>query len=1217
MATRSIQKVRKTISENERMRTEANDDYFRTWTEISTKIPEPSSRSARTISAIRREGKQTVHMIADRLHRTERPRLPVRHISRVKTYAPIRRRASRISSVISLVHSSRKRKLAVYVPAAAIVLCALSYFFVIRPLFAVSATATITTQSDWEAGEYYPNTLDTTTSSGDLKLKAGAGGTWDSATPGYPENIHGYWNLASPVVNYGTDLTTDGSYLYMMVGGRVADFTRYNPDTNTWKKLADAPTEFNYSGSITYYNGTIYAINGHDGTTSTDAGSELWGYNIATDTWSKLAGPPGQWGSTSAGGADIESGNNGKLYAVQGSSLEGFWIYNTVLNSWTVASSLPDPISNANTHPLVYSNVQFTDSFSTVHCTLGCIYATVGASLGTFYDYDIALDTWYTAAPSASFSTGDALALDNANHVIYAFRGANLAEFMKYTPGDPGVWDTTNPQDLQRAATWTTYGAALAYLPVTVNGVTKNYIYATIGNTASELMRYDLAANSGKGLWDSILAQGASGTNAENLAVFVPNGTDCADAAGCIIQATPSSTALRRFSMTTRIWDTLTVIPGTLGIGASMCYDGNGQIYISQGSSTSIYPFNIASGGAGAYGTTLVAPAATGAGSSITCTGDNKFYLLRGAATTNFYYSAAAGNPVADDSFNTNGLAAYTGATYGAALANNGTYVYALIGNGRGTFLRYDPSQASGSRWIELPSIPTDTSTAAQLFTSTLEYDGTGSIYAMAGKYETDFWKYTIATATWTRAADVPTRIARSMSLTKGNAAGSMYLVRGENQFGIYRFNFSTGTYPSSATWDSAPIDLNYASAFDSFSPTTTTPGTTSITFQTRTSSNKADWSTWANLSGTPGNYNVASPAGRYIQVKAVLVSDATNTPTLSSIDINYEKDSTAPSNPTISGYANNTKTTPLTSDVNSKYYYTTPYFEWTASTQAESPLAGYYVAWTTNCSFNPSSSESYFQTATSLTVNNPMTKSGAGTLWCLRMATKDASGNVSSDQTVFQYTYTGISTSSNVDWTTQANFNLGTTSNTQTTASPDDGNVILTALTNANTTGWTNDAPVAGTTGLGAGATLAYDGNDTLFMMAGNSTTSFYAYSLSSKMYTTKTSFGTIVAGTNMVYVPTGTYCLDSGGCVFAILGGATTFKRFDVSANTWTSLTHQPTIAAATGTAMAYDNTVISFTSPAARRNRTNMRSTRTTSVTHGRHRPTSTKQPASARP
>ena len=91
--------------------------------------------------------------------------------------------------------------------------------------------------------------------------------------------------------------------------------------------------------------------------------------------------------------------------------------------------------------------------------------------------------------------------------------------------------------------------------------------------------------------------------------------------------------------------------------------------------------------------------------------------------------------------------------------------------------------------------------------------------------------------------------------------------------------------------WISPTIDLSYVSSYTSLTGSATTPGTSSVAYETRTSSNGTTWSGWQALSGS----NIQSTANRYIQVRATLTASASNaeTPTLASIAIGYNGDTT------------------------------------------------------------------------------------------------------------------------------------------------------------------------------------------------------------------------------------------------------------------------------------------------------------------------------------
>lgn len=1026
----------------------------------------------------------------------------------------------------------------------------------IAPLLAVSATKTITSQADWQAGEWYNNTLDTKTSAGDLSLKQGGGGTWSASTPGFPTDPRQNWTTTPTAASLGSDMTSDGSYLYMMIGNRNSDFWRFNPDVNTWLKLADTPSGMYYNGAMTYYAGYIYMINGDDGQIATDATNKFWRYDVANNTWQEMASAPAPFGATglSYGGSDLESGNNGFIYAVQGNGANGFWIYNIAGNAWTVGPPTPDPISSSSTHALTYSSQTFTQN-SITHCTAGCLFANPGASAQNWWHFDISLNQWYSSTNTpAGHTTGNSYASDPSTGAIYTIRGNSAVAFDRYLP-TTDTWNSPiDPLDLPRGTAYT----SLTYM--------QGKLYTILGSWA-DVAIYDIAANT----WSALLP--STNTSASgNLLVFVPNGADCADASGCIFSVA-TTTVLSRFNISARTWTTMTTIPAggiSLSGGASMCYDGNGQIYMSAGgNSTIVHVYNVA---LNTYGTDLNAPLGITTGGSIACLTNDRFYLTRGGDTSTFYYFNGA-TIAADDSINTNGLT-YINMNYGSALTSDGTYIYALLGNNRGTFLRFDPSQASGSRWTERASLPTTAGlkgygTAGVNGTAVMEYDGSGSLYAMPGKYQADFLRYSIANNSWSAAADLPTYTNVGMGLTRGNAAGAMYAVLGiGSRTTLHQFSLSTGAYPNNTSWISAPIDLNYASAFTSFSATAATPGSTALAYQSRSSNNKVDWSSWSTISGGI----ISSPVARYIEVKIAFTSDATNTPTVSDFTITYTKDSTAPINPSISGYTDASKSTPITNASSSRT--TMPYFEWTAPTQTESPLAGYYASWTTSSSDDPTTGETNFQTGTTYRANQAMSRSGSGTVWYFRIATKDAAGNISAPETKFQYTYNGVSAAASTTWTTQGDFSAGSLTNTDAATVP--GSLKLNKVTNG---AWLGE--ISASSQFGTGTTITTDGNDTIFISYAHTSGTFGTYTISTKTYTGKTAVPmSIATGGASIYVPYGAYCPDISGCVFIIGGSGTApipsrIYRYLVNANIWSAAGDFPNLPSAvtTGSALGYD--------------------------------------------
>ncbi|MFA6097985.1 MAG: fibronectin type III domain-containing protein [Patescibacteria group bacterium] len=1091
-----------------------------------------------------------------------------------------------------------RQKLRLYKPVIVVLLVlffgALSSFLYDKFALADSDHLTLTSETDWQAGEYYPNQLsmpvvDQGTGDASLQMAAGGVGSFDPATIAFPEQTRGRFDLAQEPTDYGADLTTDGTYLYMIIGGKQPDFFRYNPETNTWKTLADAPTSFDYGSAITYYDGFIYAIvSHHDGTYSTDDSAHLLKYDILNDTWSWLEDALGPWGR----GADIEAASNGKLYAVEGEGEMAFWVFDTATGHWsnTIQQS-PDLMPTYSVHSLVFSDVSV--GADPVYCEGGCIYALV-ANSRQFNRYDIGRNEWTTGfndVPAAigNFTTGGAVGFDSTNDDIYIFRGGSITGgvdgvFVRYDIGSPGTWDVaqTTTQNPRRT---TNYGASLVYLD--------GYIYSTWGGALPGIGRFTVG-NGTNGSWDSIDSQIAMGTNADGLIVYVDGGTaDCADASGCLFVAQGGGTAFRRYDISTRAWTaasgagSLTTITAALGQGASMCYDGSNNIYIARGGAQNqVYEYSIS----GNAHTTLSIPAAAVAdeGASITCFGNGNFYLLSGNNSQNIYHYCDDGADPADpacDGWQTNETIPSLAVFWGGALANDGTYVYALAGNQRGNFHRYEPGADTWASYPTIPDMPT-----ASYYTTTMEFDGDDALYVIPGQYDKTMWRYDITGQAWSRAVDLPHRFGYSHGLALDNDNDLIYVLSGgapnTSSTTIYKFNTESHDYIPTATWISEPLDLDFVSAWETFSATHPTDGTSSISFDIRSSDDGVSWTDWENIvnasqAESTNSLNISAistPENRYAQIRVTLTSDNTNTPALEDISLYYTKDSTDPANPAAAGYDTSDKVTTLASGTT--YFYSNPYFELSGATDTGgSGVVGYYVALVTaaDSAFDPSTSEDYYQTgATYQTTADRNGNSIVDGTYYLKVATKDRAGNISSAQSLFTYVYNGIDAAATKVWTDKASFEESLYSETNiNTEAGGETSMTLDAISNG---AWTSEAPAPVT--IGAGSSIIYGGTNTLYTLRAANPGTLYKYNTATKIYTTLTGYGSQVsAGSSMVYVPVGVTdgCTDILGCIFATRGGSqTTFQRFDPSTGatgTWSALTAL-TLGSGAGSSLAYDN-------------------------------------------
>lgn len=1022
----------------------------------------------------------------------------------------------------------------------------------------VSNSYTLTTQTDWEVGEYYGGTIDTKSSSGDMKIKSGYVGEWDKGTPGFTTDTAGYDYWSYDGASYGADLTTDGTYIYQIVGNRRPYLFRYNPEINTWKKLADAPTAFLYGGSITYDGeGHIFAIDGGEQTElGTTATKHMYRYDLATDSWTKVADAPNNWGL----GASIAANQNGTIYAVRGYSTDTLWSYDIESNVWNEnlpAMPAPYVVYTTNGQPLEYVN----ETYGTPEkCTQGCLYVTYGNGNRQFFRFDIAESQWYYNTPTdltipaalGGVHYGSSMAYDSINGNLYLLHGNQTDNFSKYDVSAE-TWDAAETTTLD--APGIVYnGGALVYLD--------GYVYGLKGYGLPEFWRYDISNSR----WDSISTPTTVGNAGEDgHVVFVPNGSQCADATGCLFVLRGANTnTFWRYDISARTWVTnlSTTNLGTLQAGSSMCWNGSDYLYVLRGNNTyNFYRYSI-SGNAWTALTDITADHAgpsdypTGTrtayyGGGITCLGTT-VYAIKGGADANGsnHFHSFDGTSWTDRTV-------VPQRTYiGSALTNNGTYVYLLTGNLRGDFYRYNPGSGT---WSALTSLP-----AATYYTASLSYDGSGNIYAISGDYDTKMWRYNISGNSWTRVADLPARVGYNNALAYDTVNNLIYVQGGMATTNIWRFTPTTNNYISSATWISDVLDFYYVGGWDQVTANHPTPGSSSISFAFRSSTDKVTWSDWetvvSNASGETTDVDlsaITTPARRYLQIKVTLTSDGSNTPTLNDLTVTFTKDSTPPTNPTVTGYSDRTMGTSITSG--SSYYYINPYFSFSGASDSQSGLAGYYVYFGTQSDFNPASSEDYYQTGTTYELNTVL---AGNTTYYLRIRTKDNAGNLSSATTAFTYVYNGISSVTASTWTSRSDFEATGISETNiNTAAVSETAMTLDSVSNG---AWL-DLPAVGTNALGGltmynDHSLAWDGSDTIYILRSANTQTFLKYSISGKTYTALANVGTnAYYGSAMVYVSPGTTgCADTQGCLYATMGGATNgFRRYDIQANSWTAMT------------------------------------------------------------
>jgi hypothetical protein len=135
-----------------------------------------------------------------------------------------------------------------------------------------------------------------------------------------------------------------GSYAYLLKGYRN-EFHRYDPVTNSWKQLLDAPIGAN--NRIKWDAGSWLVADA-------DAGNKLYAfkakyhefycYDTDEDTWSRALTPmpiPGSAGNKKAKDGSAAAWYNGKIYAFKGGNTNEFWRYFPLGDSWKKQDDIP------------------------------------------------------------------------------------------------------------------------------------------------------------------------------------------------------------------------------------------------------------------------------------------------------------------------------------------------------------------------------------------------------------------------------------------------------------------------------------------------------------------------------------------------------------------------------------------------------------------------------------------------------------------------------------------------------------------------------------------------------------------------------------------------------------------------------------------------------------------------------------------------------------
>jgi hypothetical protein len=809
-------------------------------------------------------------------------------------------------------------------------------------------TETRTTEEDFEAG-----TLENASAQADGSVRL--------------ESVDGFWkesrlSYGPSGFRYGAELAyveTEGK-LYTFRGNNAAYFYSYEPETDTWETLTNAPANVHYGGYLVPGpEGYLYGARGYNT-------SSFWRYDIDADEWDTMASAPKNFNY----GSSLSFDGERYIYALPGND-DAFYRYDTQNNIWTTLTNAEFGNPNEGDGQRTYRG---SDS---VYDGTNAVYVLQGNYYPYFSKYAIdddaerneEADTWTPLAESPiGVYSGGSLAYDADESAIYMLSGNYRQNFFKYEI-DGDSWE-----QLPEIPAYAEYGASLS--------VVDGYVYATRGAGSTAFYRFNIDENS----WETP-SSGFFGptTNTSGTYLQFYYGAETADdgQGGVYVIRGYRDNVFGRFDTDSGEFTELPNVPVGTYNGAAMAYvDDEDAIYLTpgdmrmrvSGENNYFLKYDV-SENEWEMITADPVPVQTGYGSSMIYDGDRYLYLTRGSNSNNWWRYDTQGTEGSRWSAALPTISGWTSG-YGGRIIYRDGYIYSTRGQNTASFFRYDTDAGT---WEQLSNTPSNIYIGGSLADG-----GDGYLYTTRGNNTDDYFRYEIATDTWETLDEAPAQIYRGGSST---VAGSRFWTTsgdGTNSYrdGLYSYvvgSEANGTgFEKYGSYTSESVDLVSVYRWANLTVSFTEPDNTDLAIYTRTSEDEAEWSAWdrvaneRDLGDGSYRYDIVSPAAEYIQVKSEFTSsDRIYSPSISEYSINYYQDLDAPTNPSaISAYEDDTETTGITTDT--WYAHEAPYFSWPdedaagGATDGEggSGIVGYWVYFGTESDADPFVSGSY-QTVT------------------------------------------------------------------------------------------------------------------------------------------------------------------------------------------------------------------------------------------------------------
>jgi N-acetylneuraminic acid mutarotase len=609
-------------------------------------------------------------------------------------------------------------------------------------------------------------------------------------------------------------VTGAGSYVYALRGGTL-NFYRYDTAANSWTAMANLPATVTTDVKGVLQGNYIYYPRG-GGTTT------FYRYTISTNTWTTMTAPP----ATLTNGSSLAySSATSRVYALRGGGTSTFYSTDVNVTSWATLSSM------------VVGGVTYNANIGARMASDGTdLYVTVGDGETAFLKYTTGTDTWSTLLPTP-FAQYYGTSMTYVNGKIIALAGYYKDETWEYTIA-------TNTWRLLPSNQKYLYGRG-PYNGADIEYAGGNSFYALSGLSTTDMWSYTAGTNNFVST-GSYVSEALDVAQASNWVSFVVNDTTPANTS--VIYETRTSTDASSWSAWEAVSGTTIASPAQRYIQVRITLatsDGVSTPTVSDYTITynnsdtpptnpsAVNAYSQVSGGVTlSSGATYLYehPYFTFSGASSPEAGVEGYYV--------YFGTNASADPVADGSFQMNTTyevnVALDADTYYLRIKtqdNNGnisaatyaafTYVYNGVAP---ALVETKTSQADFSAGVLSDVSATDVTDALRLSASAgsgfwnqtritnspanmsyggdsvrVNYNGNDYIFALRGVATNGFYRYDLATDTWTAMAVTPGVVSYGGSIEAG-PGGYLYATQGGNLPTFWKYNIATDTWTAVAS---------------------------------------------------------------------------------------------------------------------------------------------------------------------------------------------------------------------------------------------------------------------------------------------------------------------------------------------------------------------------------------------------------------------------------